>query len=511
MINTLSSPVAPEANVKTIILKDFSAGWVDKFPADAIPDKAICDGQNMYFKEGPALTTRFGYSRYNANEISGSSGIRGVFGFNPSNSSNRWVVVASGAKLYYANNGNFSEISGATGYAANANWVAVQFANALYLVNGTNSVRISESGGALTATPSTSVPAGTMLVEHKNMLFTSGVTGFPNRLYFSPIGDADGTWPPANVIEIVSNDGDPVTTLAPLEEYLTIFKKNSVFALEGASASSFFLRRISTDYGCSGPRAASVVGENIAFFDVKGPRAVLLKKSYAFEDISTDKIPNAFYGLNDTKLHLVAVSSYLNLIIFNVAQGSSLVNDTRLVYDLDRKAWFPKVTGGFSCEYLYDAGTAYVYYSGNPADGFLYTQNTSYKDDTETIAAKVRTKDFDLGLPFNRKKVRKLWARVGFSNSQLIRRVTATPYIDGGAGSSTVFDFGGSSAPIIKDLGEADPLIIPFTFTYDAPSTQRERAAGKGRTVGFQIENLTTDQGFTLYALEFPVKIRPIK
>jgi hypothetical protein len=334
----------------------------------------------------------------------------------------------------------------------------------------------------------------------------AGVSALPNRLYFSAIGDAD-TWPANNFIDVVTNDGDPITAIQPLGDALIIFKKHQIYALEGASESSFFLRRISPEYGCSGNRAMATNGDLIAFLDSHGPRIVLMDSSYGFVDISTEKIPNLMAGLNKAKHNLSVATFHQNMFIFNVANGSATTNDYRLVYDIDRKAWCPKWTGGFSCELIYDSGTALSYYSGNPTAGTVYLQEGDDKDDTTAITSKMRTKDYDMGLPFNPKKFRKVWLGAQFGGTTSTRRLTVRSYADKTGVGSTSFDFGASTAALVGTAVVGTAVLTDNTV----PVKARERLGAKGKTLGFEIENTTTDQQVTIHSLEWTTKTKPVR
>ncbi|KKL06559.1 hypothetical protein LCGC14_2594820, partial [marine sediment metagenome] len=426
-----------------------SAGFVDKDPSTMIPDNAVQSGQDMYYKEGKVLTTRFGYTRYNTSEIDASSGIRGLFGYYQVDGT-RELIICSGTSLYRGNSGSPSKLTGADGLGLtnNLDWAAAQFADNLYLVNGTDAMVQVDNVTASTA--SGSPPLGTMVVEHKNMLFTAGNATNPNRLYFSAIGSAT-SWPATNFINIVTNDGSPITALVSLGDSLIIFKENHVYALDGASKSSFFVRRVSTEYGCAGIRAVCVAGNVVAFMDTKGPRAVLLDASDDFKDISTPLIPNTFNGLNDAQLSKCAVTFYKNLIVFNVTDSSSNNNNRRLVFDLDKGAWCVKWTRGFSIEVNYVAGSSRPYYSGNPTTGLIYQQDNANTDDGNEIKEWFRTKDYDLGVAHNPKRFRKLWAKAYFDGAMPERALAVDVYIDEDVDSSAILTFESFQGFVLDD------------------------------------------------------------
>lgn len=98
-------------------------------------------------------------------------------------------------------------------------------------------------------------PNGTFHRVWKGMMIISGVSGQPQRIYFSTIGNPE-SWPVNNFIDIKSTDDetDAVTALEVIGEYLLVFKEKSVWLV--FDSVSFDNRRIA-DVGCVGRGAVA--------------------------------------------------------------------------------------------------------------------------------------------------------------------------------------------------------------------------------------------------------------
>ena len=508
-IDPILGLVPPDPPIQHSRIRRMDSGWIDKLPSTSLPDNAIQDGQNMYFKDGQVLTSRFGYVEVNSSAIGSSSGIRGLFGYYK-NDGNRYLIAASGTLLYYNNSGTFTALTGASGLGLtnNLEWDAAQFGDSLFMGNGTDAmVKVTgTTAAALTQNGTTVAPIGTMMVEHKNFMFVAGVSATPNRLFFSAIADPESWDTGVDFLDVVTNDGSPITGLASLGDSLIIFKSDQVYALDGANTTTFFLQRITADYGCGGNRAIANTGTTLAFLDEEGPRAVLMDTSHRFIDVSSDKIPNAFSGLNSSKIGTATVTFYKNMIIFSVADGSATENDVRLVYDVNRNAWCPKWTSGFSADLVFDNGDSQIYYSGDDTLGTVYIQNTTNTDNGTAITANLQTKDYDMGTPFNPKKYRKIWGRAKFTGTTTTRRLSVTTYVDQVAVDSTVLDYGAETAAAVGTAVVGTATLADIT-----PVIVRERVSARGNSIGFKVENTASNQPFTLHSLEWTAIVKPAR
>lgn len=115
-----------------------------------------------------------------------------------------------------------------------------------------------------------SVPHSRAGIVWQNFLFWGGDKNGPTRLYFSNLADPI-TYPTANFIDVPSPfDGDPITGLAILYGNLLVFKRQSLYILQGAPPGNLILSRTNSDVGCLDPYSVIQVDNLVYFVSDKG-------------------------------------------------------------------------------------------------------------------------------------------------------------------------------------------------------------------------------------------------
>ena len=146
----------------------------------------------------------------------------------------------------------------------------VTFLDTIAGINGTDT--IASTSGTSWSTSGTALdigdcPAGNLIIEWKDKVYVAGVSGNPDRLYYSstPTGGAI-TWG-TNYIDIEPEDGaGNLTGLAKVPGYLLLFKERSLKRWNGDSTFPEDL----VDVGCPSQEAIVQTRQSVFYFNEKG-------------------------------------------------------------------------------------------------------------------------------------------------------------------------------------------------------------------------------------------------
>ncbi|KJS23149.1 MAG: hypothetical protein VR72_03000 [Clostridiaceae bacterium BRH_c20a] len=260
--------------------------------------------------------------------------------------------------------------------------------------DGTNAVE--DLGG--------SPPRAIYIANHKNRLFAAHSGTSRSRLYFSDVLALE-SWPVLNFIDISPNDGDFITGLLPYDDYLIITKQRSVWVLLGSQSADFEVRRIHDGLGNIAPRALVKVNELFSFVSTEGLYVSDLSKPL----LLTERIKNTWSNLNRRRLTQAAAEFFDHKIRLDVPNGSSTVNDFRIVYDVLRKAIvLEQFNAHASCYTKFvEAGQEELLY-GHAGDGQVSKGDIGTTDAGDDIVSTWGTKHFNFGSSATEKKIRRL-------------------------------------------------------------------------------------------------------
>lgn len=260
--------------------------------------------------------------------------------------------------------------------------------------DGTNAV--ADLGG--------SPPRAIYIANHKNRLFAAHSGNNPSRLYFSDVLALE-SWPALNFIDISPNDGDFITGLLPYDDYLIITKQRSVWVLLGSQSADFEVRRIHDGLGNIAPRALVKVNELFSFVSTEGLYVSDLSKPL----LLTERIKNTWSKLNRRRLNQAAAEFFDHKIRLDVPNGSSSVNNFRIVYDVLRKAIvLEQFNAHASCYTKFvEAGQEELLF-GHAGNGQVSKGDIGTTDAGEDIISTWGTKHFNFGSSATEKKIRRL-------------------------------------------------------------------------------------------------------
>lgn len=110
-----------------------------------------------------------------------------------------------------------------------------------------------------------SCPISRVGIQWQNYTWWGGDATNPSRLYFSNLGDPT-TYPSSNYIDVPNPfDGDQITGLAILFGNLLVFKRFSLYILQGAPPSNLILSKLNSSIGCIDPSSVVQI-DNLVYF-----------------------------------------------------------------------------------------------------------------------------------------------------------------------------------------------------------------------------------------------------
>lgn len=139
----------------------------------------------------------------------------------------QFLIHTSAGRVYYTNDPTaatvtWTEISSG-GWSTTQRMSWETFNGKVYFCDGLHALATWD-GAAYATIPS--APIGKYLRLWKDTMWTSGISGLPDRVYSSSAGDA-GTWPSANWLDVRKGDGDLIRALATDGTYLLVGKRNT--------------------------------------------------------------------------------------------------------------------------------------------------------------------------------------------------------------------------------------------------------------------------------------------
>ena len=394
---------------------DFSGGVNQKQSSWLIGNNQATAIKNITFKTPGALTKRTGQTKYNSTHIDANP-IGGLYRYYKQDGA-KITLCASGTCIYKGDDGTGTWTALEKGFQMSAfqndafdvlvltSNLDVNFEtwkDLCFITNGTETVM--KYDGVLVDNI-TAAPLGKYVKAHKNRLFIAGVAAYPNRLYFSDLGD-ETTYPVDNFIDIRTNDGDWITGLAVQGDNLVNFKNNSIYTLYGSDPDDFVLRNLYVSRGAISQRAITNWQNILIFASRDGV--------YVFDGsiitLISEPIETEYGLLNSSNSGRAAATIYKDCCWLSYPIGSNNYNSKVVVFDLLRKAWT-----------IYDGIKASVFsnwegpgdngnlYAGDSTDGFVWRQDSGGLDGASAIATEYITKAYDLGIAEREKTFRRLY------------------------------------------------------------------------------------------------------
>ncbi len=237
-----------------------------------LTDTELTVAQNIRLDEGGgAIRPRSAWTKLAANPVGTAGNLIGIChpSWIISSVLTRYVVATDGTKVFWLNGVTWTDITGSVGMSPSAStlvWFS-SMNNLLIASDGKNAPWTWDGQAASISLLPGSPPIGAFSIVYGNYLVISGVAASPNAIYFCAAGDPT-TWPAINVILIPSAyDGDPITGLAILYGNLIVFKRHSIYIVQGTvlEGSTAVVSGTNAAVGCVSPYSVVSI-ENLVYF-----------------------------------------------------------------------------------------------------------------------------------------------------------------------------------------------------------------------------------------------------
>lgn len=388
--------------MQTWSIDDYSEGLLDRADDNVIPANASPDCQNWFSVELGKMRKRRGQAHLNSSAL--PAAIQGLFAYYPT-STTRKIIAASNGIAYVWNSSTEAFHSIKTGLSTTQPIMFEACINYLVGMDGTNAPWKYDG---TTVTALANAPAkGKLPVMYMEKLMCVDPDTDLSTIVMSDDFDPE-TWPGASYWEFAKGDGDIITNIKVYQNQLFVFKRRSSHKLVGIDMSDFHYYLVDERVGCVGPNAADIGGSYLYFVADDGLYAFNGMTAY---NISRDRIPISWEGINKQYLHKATVTSWNGMILFSLPEGDSTYNNVVLLYvppaegAVGGKFWRWRGISA-SCFMQYNTGSAVHLYSGNSNAGYIDRQDYGTDDFGEKILAYWDGPAFDGTVPMGYKRFR---------------------------------------------------------------------------------------------------------
>lgn len=287
-----------------------------------------------------------------------------------------------------------------------------------------------------------SPPRGWYVAAHKNRLWMA----VGSRLYYSDILNIEN-WPVLNFIDISPNDGDKITGLLALGDYLVISKGRTIWLLTGEGASTFGVRRVHSDRGAYAPRSLITMNGALCFVSDDG----IYISDFTQAILISERIKKFWQTLNLRRINQAASWFDDHKLYVSVPSANSMINDTVIVYDTIRKAFTGIYTGWkVACwVYLREGGRIATLF-GHSDSTQVSELSSNYNDNGNAIQLSWRSKEFDFRSPETYKRINRMFMEV--RPATVDAQFTITFYVDGQQIGSMPVDIPGSPVEVAHTI-----------------------------------------------------------
>lgn len=389
-------------------------GYNDTKPPELLPRGVLADALNCYFRTGE-IVKRKGYTLI-GNDV-GNNPIQGLKGMEFANGTKEFLMVSNGLIYKWTGSGSWSALSGS--YTLNTTgFVDIVIANNnAYFFDGTNTV--PKYNGTTVSTVA-AIPNGSMARWFHNQLNIAGISGSPNKVRTSEIGDPETySGGASSNIDVNPNDGDAITGLMELRDELLVFKKYRVWAASGFGTAALTLANINerlTGFGALSHFSLINTGNDILYVGFLGDKPIIrsIQRTRYGQTVDagivSEGIEATMGGLNKGRLSQSAGFFDGRYAHFAFCNGASSTNNLVLTLDTttlgkNNKGWSrhtgirAAIFAGFGI-----STTQQMFFGEASSDTKVYVFDTSTSDNGTAINFSITSRRYGSSYPSLKKK-----------------------------------------------------------------------------------------------------------
>lgn len=374
-------------------LNRFNRGLATAKSKLTLEEGYVADCSDVYFLPGGGVTKRKGFTAVVSagNEL--PSKITHLYDYAQRDGTEEIVAFTETGNMYAyrPHTASFDELE--TGFTPNVRyesityWATSSMSDVMIFTNGVDAVKKYDPVNGVSDLAG-NPPKAKHIALYKNYLFLAntvdGVNKYPQNVVYSSF-DSVEDWQTFNFFQAQDYSDSYITGLASTNDYLIVFKSESVWAITGYSPDTFAARKLS-DVGCIAPGSIQTLplsfGTGIiflsrdGFYITDGVNVYPASEQLQHFEIASgmlDAIRSVYDA--DEEVYLIALPS----------DTASLINDIVYSYQPKLGAWSKhrmKVSA-----YAMQDGRRY-----HAHEGMLYEEKIGRLDDTVPVAAHVKTK-----------------------------------------------------------------------------------------------------------------------
>lgn len=405
-----------EREQRYVIRESGFIGYNDREPPEQLKKGYLADCLNALCKTGE-IVKRGGYTIIG--DDLGSANCQGIRGVEFANGTKEVLGVFNGLVYKWTGGASWSALSGTYTLSTTADVDIVVANNNVYFFDGTNTV--PKYNGTTMSTVA-AIPIGSMAKWFHNQLHIAGISGSPNKLRSSDVGDPETySGGASSNLDINPNDGDLITALNTLGNELIILKRYRSWSATGFGTAALTLDDIAervTNTGTLSHKSVVNTGNRLMFISFYGgiPHFRSIERTIygtlVDGGILSVDIETTMNGLNKGRLNQCAGVFDGRLVWWSLCNGSSTTNNLVLVYDTFKKGWTrhtginANVWDSFSI-----STTPQIYFGEATADSKAYRLDTSASDNGASINFSITSRRYGGGDSEIKKKWKWLYMR----------------------------------------------------------------------------------------------------
>ncbi len=248
-----------------------------------IADNELTVARNIRLDEGGVVRRRGGWTKYSATAVGTAGNLIGVYhgSWVIAGVLTRYVIATDGVKVFYGTGGSWTDITGAVANTVSSTSLIsfLSFNNVLIGYGGTSTPWTWDGTAGAIIVMAGTPPIGNIGIVWQDRVFFAGVSTARTRLYYSATGDQT-TWGASAYVDIPSPfDGDEITGLAVLYGNLIVFKRRSIYIVQGDAPENWVISKTNSAIGCVSPYSVVGVDNVVYFVSDKGLYAMNLSNS----------------------------------------------------------------------------------------------------------------------------------------------------------------------------------------------------------------------------------------
>jgi len=334
------------------LLSSWRNGVNDTDAIDNMGQGWLTQGRNISLDKNGYIRERDGSSQY-GDTISGATTILGLHGYVKFSTQVVYPLMVHAAEIYWNDDGTWtaqtqSLTTGLEGYFIDA-------FDEVYFTNGTDNVRHWDG---TTWSAETTMKKGTMMAFFENRIFTAGISGEEDTVYYTDI--ATDTQTKTAYIEL----GEEVTALLPTDRYLWIFTRNDIYRItrmqqyDGIAVGPEALEKLPIHKGAVGKRAVCKVGPWVYFVADDG----IYRTDGTSKTLITADCKVSWSAVDPAQLSGATAQELNNRVYFALRESGESYNNKVFVYDttyLHQSPTTGDVLPAFYGSYDYSAASIY--------------------------------------------------------------------------------------------------------------------------------------------------------